>query len=292
MPTIVGDIKLFTKNGAGGIDVLNANFESPDIADGTWDLEDQTAAPFAGFAYQGYYDDGGHRYLVFKDGSEQHLIFSETASAPGEFPATYQEGDIPLITTQIPACFAEGTGIAAPEGVRAVEALRIGDRILTADGRTVAVKWIGRQTVVKWSGVGHVQPVVIRAGALGENVPFADLTVTADHGMVLDGHVINASALVNGGSIDWVPAADLPATFTVYHVETEAHDVILANGAPAETFIDYAGRRVFDNFDEYEALYGEDRSIPEMTHPRVSSARHLPVSIQALSCVGRASPGP
>jgi hypothetical protein len=54
--------------------------------------------------------------------------------------------------------------------------------------------------------------------------------VTADHGMVIDGLVINASTLVNGDTIDFVPISELDDSFTVYHVETVAHDVILANG--------------------------------------------------------------
>ena len=44
-----------------------------------------------------------------------------------------------------PVCFAAGTMIATPEGETAVEELSISDSILTASGKTVAVKWIGRQ---------------------------------------------------------------------------------------------------------------------------------------------------
>ena len=107
-----------------------------------------------------------------------------------------------------------------------------------------------------------------------------DLTVTGDHGMVIDGLVINASALVNGQTIDWVPMTGLSEIVTVYHVETEDHDVILANGAPAETFVDYADRRSFENYDEYLALYGAERIIREMPRPRSSSARMVPSTIR------------
>lgn len=50
--------------------------------------------------------------------------------------------------------------------------------------------------------------------------------------MIVGDYVINASALINKTTIDWVSLSELPDTFTVYHIETEAHDVILANGAP------------------------------------------------------------
>ncbi|MEM9764783.1 MAG: Hint domain-containing protein, partial [Pseudomonadota bacterium] len=99
-----------------------------------------------------------------------------------------------------------------------------------------------------------------------------------------DGMVINASALVNGDTIDFVPMAELADSFTVYHVETESHDVILANGAPAETFIDVASRRAFDNYQEYLDLYGHERIIQAQPLPRISSARLVPQAIKARLC--------
>lgn len=175
------------------------------------------------------------------------------------------------------ACFAEGTGIATPSGEVAVEDLRIGDPVLTAEGRAVPIVWIGRQTIVKRFFGERASLVRIAEGALGNQ---SDLFVTGDHGMVLEGYVINASVLVNGGSIDWVPLSETPARFTVYHVETEAHDTILANGAVAETFVDYDTRRRFDNYADYLALAGEDRAIAESPLPRISAARHLPASLR------------
>lgn len=135
-------------------------------------------------------------------------------------------------------CFAAGTQIATSTGPRDVERLDIGDVIQTADGTMTPVKWVGRKTVHKLFSGPHMQPVRIKAGALGGGLPHADLTVTADHGMVLDGLVINAAALVNGTTIDWVPMDNLPTQVTYYHIETEHHDVILANGAETETFVD------------------------------------------------------
>lgn len=177
-------------------------------------------------------------------------------------------------------CFAPGTGIATPAGEVAVERLSIGDPILTADGRSVPVRWIGRQTVSKLFAGDRARPVLIRAGALGQGLPHRDLTVTADHGMILDGFVINAGALVNGTTITRLPLSDLPARVTYYHVETAAHDVILAHGAPTETFVSYAGRAAFDNHAEYLALYGADRGMAELPLPRITCARQIPSALR------------
>ena len=89
----------------------------------------------------------------------------------------------------------------------------------------------------------------------------------------------HAGALVNGTTI--VQEALQPGEgYTVYHVETAAHEIILANGAPAETFIDNVSRRVFDNFAEFEALHGDLPEIVELPLPRAMSARQLPARIR------------
>jgi Ca2+-binding RTX toxin-like protein len=179
-------------------------------------------------------------------------------------------------------CFAQGTHIATPTGETRVENLRIGDPIVTADGRTVAVKWIGRQAISARFGMAErLQPVRLREGALGAGRPWRDLTLTADHALLLDGLLVNAGALVNGTTIQYLPRDEIGPQFTVYHVETEDHDVILAEGAAAETYVDYVGRQAFDNYAEYVALYGAAEPIDEMAHPRVAVARLLPPALKA-----------
>ena len=178
-------------------------------------------------------------------------------------------------------CFMPGTMIATPSGETAVEALSIGDMIRTADGREVAVKWVGRKTMKASVFLDDTMlPVCISAGALGNGLPRQDLYLSANHAMVMGDMLVNAGAMVNGDTIRFVKLSDMPATFTYYHVETEAHDEILANGAPAETFVDYVTRKGFDNYGEYVDLYGCDRIIPEMKRLRVSSRRQLPQALR------------
>lgn len=192
---------------------------------------------------------------------------------------TGQSGNINFTNTGVYAyCFGEGTMIATPTGETAVEALSIGDLVRAQDGNVVPVKWIGRQTIAKRYVGANGKMVRIAAGTLGNH---SDLYVTGDHGMIVDGIVINASALVNGGSINWVPLPETPDRFIVYHIETEAHDVIFANGAASETFLDAAGRAMFDNHAEYLDLYGVERIIPEMRAPRINAQRMLPDAIRA-----------
>ena len=117
-------------------------------------------------------------------------------------------------------CFGKGTLITTPTGKCTCEALKIGDLVRTAGGRDVPVKWIGRQTVRTLFRKDRMAPVRIATGALGDGLPHSNLTVTADHGMILDGMVINASALINGTSINWLTTAEVAHPLVVYHIET------------------------------------------------------------------------
>ena len=213
-----------------------------------------------------------------------YYMFSDTPYSLGSTFLTMNWGSYTY------ACYAAGSLIATPNGERAVETLEIGDAVLSADGRAVAVKWIGLQTVMtRFHSAERLMPVRFAAGSLGDGLPHTDLTVTADHGMLIDGVICHAGALVNGTTISQVPLAEMGETYTVYHIETEAHEIILANGAPTETFIDNVSRRAFDNYAEFETLYGEVPEMQELPYPRAMSARQVPPRIRARLGIVRAA---
>ena len=177
------------------------------------------------------------------------------------------------------ATIADATGqtqITTRSGRVGIQNLRIGQLIRTADGRDVPVTWIGRQTIVTRFGGDRVGMVRIRAGALNNHT---DLLVTSDHGLIVDGFVVNASALVNRRTITFEPLADLGERFTVYHIETPSHDVIMANGTRAETYLNMPGRRAFDNYEEYLDLYGSEPRIIPSPMSRIGTARLLPTDL-------------
>ncbi|MDF0594405.1 Hint domain-containing protein [Psychromarinibacter halotolerans] len=179
-------------------------------------------------------------------------------------------------------CFAGDTLIATPDGEVRIDALSAGDRVLTADGRSEEVLWVARQTLQMIHGLYPQGDLVrISAGALGNGLPHRELVVTAEHAMVLDGMLVNAAALVNGDTIRLELAEARNAEVTVYHVETARHDVLLANGAATESFVEANGRAAYDNYADYVARFGEDRTIAEMALPRVTSARLLPADLRA-----------
>ena len=164
-----------------------------------------------------------------------------------------------------------------------VEDLAIGDTLVTADGQTRPVKWIGRQSVVAaFAEPVRSYPVCIAAGALGEAVPARDLFLSPDHALLIDGVLVQAGALVNGTTVTRVMNPE--ARFTYFHVETEDHAIILAEGTPAETFVSNVTRRTLDNYAEYEALFGaraDFEAMADRDEPRAMSARQVPAGIRA-----------
>jgi hypothetical protein len=142
-------------------------------------------------------------------------------------------------------CFLTGTGIATPAGEVAVQDLEVGDLVLTHSGRVRPILWIGFGRGLAPRGSRNAAtPVVVRKNALSENVPNRDLYITKGHSLLLDGILIPAEFLVNHRSIAW---DDRGQEVTVYHIELEDHDILLANGVPAESYRDAENRWLFQN---------------------------------------------
>ena len=232
------------------------------------------------YTYVGAVDGG---FVVKSTTGNNYFLFTNKAiTAPGITTIT------PGTNTPTVICFLPGTQIATPQGEVPVESLERGDLVQTIDGRTVPVRWVGRQTISTiFADPLRVLPICIKAGALAENVPSRDLYVSPDHAILIDDILVHASALVNGTSIVRAPA---PAqTFTYYHVELADHSLLLADNVPAESFIDNVDRLAFDNWDEHEELGEEAAPLVEMSYPRAKAARQVPVAMrERLAARGQA----
>ncbi len=165
--------------------------------------------------------------------------------------------------TSSAVCFCAGTLIATPCGEVAVQHLKTGDTICTAGGKVEPIVWIG---------VGHVSvvpgerdaatPVVVCKGALAANVPCRDLRITKGHSLLLDGVLIPVEFLVNHRSIVW---DDRAREIDIYHIELAHHDVILADGAAAESYRDDGNRWLFRNANAGWHLPSQPGCAPVLT---------------------------
>lgn len=183
---------------------------------------------------------GGAQASVALGGGGGGLTFAVTSDPTGGI----------LVTV---ACFRAGTRIAVAGGERAVERLRIGDRVRTASGALRPVRWLGRRRypAATVAAQRQLRPVRIMAGALGQGLPRRDLFVSPLHAMLIDGVLVPAAAIVNGTSITRAPIAAV----SYVHVELDSPDIILAEGAATETFVDCDSRAMFDNAAEFARLY-------------------------------------
>ena len=205
----------------------------------------------------------------------KHYLATNTAYPVGSSLQNFDS------TGSVAYCFLEGTEISTPNGNVPIETIKRGDKVLTAEGKAVTVKWMGYQTIHnRIATPSSKEPVKITANAFGNGLPKTDLFVTGSHGILIDGMLINASALCNGSSIDFVPLSEMPDVFTYWHIETDNHEAVVANGVAAETFVDAPDRRSFDNYQEYVDFFGAERVIPEMNLPRVTEPEHLPEAIR------------
>lgn len=155
----------------------------------------------------------------------------------GTFDGTDYSGSF-VSTRDAPfICFTAGTLIHALRGQIAVEELRPGDLVLTADHGFRPVRWIGARTV---TGQGAGAPVRIAAGALGND---RDLVVSRQHRILVSGWkaelyagdeevLVPACHLVNGRTIREEPCDSV----TYVHILFDDHEIVFAEGIATESF--------------------------------------------------------
>lgn len=143
------------------------------------------------------------------------------------------------IDVQNVPCFASGTLIRTDGGEVAVEDLRVGDLVLTTSGKSRPIVRLG-STDVDIKRMAR-QPIRIGADAFGPRLPYRDLVLSPGHGLcvqVLDEVIVPSLVLANGTTIAQVDEVRV----SYWHVELDAHDILYANGLPAESSIHVGDR--------------------------------------------------
>jgi hypothetical protein len=143
-------------------------------------------------------------------------------------------------------CFAAGTRILTERGEIPVEALAVGDRVVTRHAGPAPIRWIGRRRVDcrRHADPGLVCPVRIAPHAFGPGMPARALRLSPDHAVAVDGALVPIRLLINGGSIAQETGQ---ARLWYFHIELDRHDLVTAEGLPAETYLDTGNRDLFAN---------------------------------------------
>ncbi|MGB7102883.1 MAG: Hint domain-containing protein, partial [Xanthobacteraceae bacterium] len=215
---------------------------------------------------------GGGGSFVAPVATDVTLTGGENADGNGSVTIALAAGAV--------SCYCCGTQICTDRGEVAVEDLAIGDIVLTVSGAERPIKWIGRRSYGARFVMGRsdILPICIRAGALDDKVPKRDLRISPNHAMYFEnmhreGVLIEARDLVNGVSIVRVEQVEKVEYF---HVELDSHDVIIAEGAFSESFIDDDSRGMFHNAHEYSELYANAApAVARYCAPRLDQGYEL-----------------
>jgi hypothetical protein len=180
--------------------------------------------------------------ITLSDGAMLHLT-NLTSSAWFANAVSDGAGGTEVYVSDTP-CFCQGTQILTERGEVAVEELAVGDRVRTVSGELKAIRWIGfgRDLVTRRNSLAR--PIIVRAGALADGVPARDLHLTHGHALYLEGVLIPVENLVNHRSILW---DETSRAVEYYHIELDHHDLLIADGAAAESYYDAGNRAHFHN---------------------------------------------
>ncbi|MEL7099718.1 MAG: Hint domain-containing protein [Pseudomonadota bacterium] len=187
-------------------------------------------------------------------------------------------------------CFTAGTRIAVPSGEVPVEALRVGDLVVTRDNGPKPILWIGMRhlTLDELTAAPELLPVHIEPTLLGTDRP---LIVSPQHAILLrDGpeeRLVRAKHLAEtpgrGARIAWGKRR-----VTYCHIMLDGHEIIFANDAPAESF--FPGPQALDmlpraDLREVFALFPElSGAACDWATARAVSRRHqLAPSLHAFA---------
>lgn len=142
-------------------------------------------------------------------------------------------------------CFTPDTMIATPRGERRVQDLQVGDRVITRDNGIQQIAWVGHKPMSGTQLVQnpHLQPVLIKRGALGHGLPERDMMVSPNHRMLVSNDktqlyfeesevLASAKHMIGANGIH--PVNVMHTTYI--HFMFERHEVVLSNGAWTESF--------------------------------------------------------
>lgn len=147
--------------------------------------------------------------------------------------------------TLAPLCFASGTMLATPDGLRAIEDLVAGDLMKTKDNGPQPIRWIGSRMIGANELAQHenLRPIRIRAGALGENTPSSDLIVSPQHRILVRSKIAikmfdSAEVLVAAKQLLQLDGVDIAydmENVEYFHLLFDQHEVVFSNGAETES---------------------------------------------------------
>ncbi len=183
----------------------------------------------------------GTQYIVVTSGNVAvNDVLTGNSLAQGTAPAVEYDS-LPSFV-----CFTSGSYILTPSGQRLIEEIKAGDHVITADGTSRVVRWVGRRrlSAADLQQTPKHCPIRISAGSLGPQTPSRDLLLSPQHRVVVSSPAMElhhshpmmlatAKSLVNGKSITQMP----PEGGVEYiHILFDQHELVNVEGLWSESF--------------------------------------------------------
>lgn len=172
-------------------------------------------------------------------------VSGTTQAGPITLPFTGSPDPVEVVIRIEGVCFVAGTLIEAENGPRAIETLKVGDKVATADHGLQPVRWIESSTIPpdRLRDEPAMWPVRISAGSLGPNTPSRDLLVSQQHRILVKGPRVEllfgtTEALVAAKHLCRWPGIGLDTsveTVEYLHILLDRHEILSADGAQAES---------------------------------------------------------
>ncbi|SFA57817.1 Hint domain-containing protein [Paracoccus halophilus] len=179
-------------------------------------------------------------FYIWKDGV--------VPTAGTELTVTAVSQPLPLSYGQLPPpCFTRGTMIETQSGLRRVEELSVGDKVLTKANGYQPIRWIASRALsaATLRVNPKLRPVRIARGALGKNVPEVDLLVSPQHRVSISTTgvgekiyrkdiLVPALKLVGMAGVE---VLELEAGVHYFHILLDDHNLVRSNGAWTESLL-------------------------------------------------------
>jgi hypothetical protein len=209
---------------------------------------------FLGSAFAIHCDDRAGRITIANESTiftvGQAGVTGTSATLGGDtllrfFDPVISNGQQERETIDDSPCFTDTTLIKTRRGEVPAVQLRIGDLVLTRNHGYQPIRWIGSRRLdsAQLAETPDLNPVLIRAGALGINTPERDLIVSPRHRMLVSG---GRAQLWFGEDEVFVAALHLdcldgvaqirPDAVTYVHIMFDSHQIISGDGAWSESY--------------------------------------------------------
>lgn len=227
------DIQKLLDDGVATFTTIMAETDPP--VPGTHIIED------GGVTSTGSFDNGSLGFLYLDFAIESVEVFGTGGNA----------GNWDLIEIGIDSqssavvCFTANTELQTPRGPRKVCELEAGDQVITQSGRVRTIIATNARHVqpIELHRETRLLPIRIAAGALGAGVPERDLLVSRQHRILVASRIVRRicghdEVLIPAFRLVGLPGIDVARAIkpiSYHHIRLDCHDIVLANGAPAET---------------------------------------------------------